>query len=203
MLRSVFKVLKRIPLDFGQYELRYSTKGKQIAFGMVSAKPGGKALDLGCRDGHWSEKLKAMGYDVTAVDLEPTYADAVQLDIDQGMPFPDDSFDVVWFTEVIEHVREPELAVKECMRVLKPGGRLLLTTPNREFWFFRAMQLVGIDPMSVQNEDHKSFFSYDDITQMAGPHHSFGYFPYMFLRFTIQSGKRVLSPTIVAGIDKA
>lgn len=203
MLRSVFKILKRIPLDFGQYELRYSTKGKQIAFGMVSPKEGGKALDLGCRDGHWSEKLKGMGYAVTSVDLEPTYAGAIRLDIDQGLPFPNDSFDVIWFTEVIEHIRDPKLAVAECMRVLKPGGRLLITTPNRDFWFFRAMQLVGIDPMSVQNEDHKSFFSYDDITQMAGRHHSFGYFPYMFLKFTIQSGKRLLSPTIVAGIDKA
>ncbi|MBX3169828.1 MAG: methyltransferase domain-containing protein [Candidatus Eremiobacteraeota bacterium] len=46
------------------------------------------------------------------------------------LPFPDASFDVVFATEVIEHVLDPQRWLREVMRVLKPGGRLQLSTPN-------------------------------------------------------------------------
>ena len=59
MLRGIVRALKKLPLDLGQYELRYTTKGKQIAFALVGRGEGKKALDVGCRDGYWAEKLKA------------------------------------------------------------------------------------------------------------------------------------------------
>lgn len=48
----------------------------------------------------------------------------------QQMPFPEDAFDVVVSCETVEHVPDPQLAVRELARVLRPGGTLVLTTPN-------------------------------------------------------------------------
>ena len=48
----------------------------------------------------------------------------------QAIPYPDNNFDTVISCETIEHVPNPELAVRELARVLRPGGRLFLTTPN-------------------------------------------------------------------------
>jgi len=53
------------------------------------------------------------------------------------LPFKDNIFDLVTCSEVLEHIAEPKKALKEMYRVLKPGGRLLISTPNRfaaEFW---------------------------------------------------------------------
>lgn len=47
-----------------------------------------------------------------------------------SLPFPDHGFDAAYATEVIEHSLEPETWLREVMRVVKPGGRVLLTTPN-------------------------------------------------------------------------
>jgi 2-polyprenyl-3-methyl-5-hydroxy-6-metoxy-1,4-benzoquinol methylase len=51
------------------------------------------------------------------------------------LPFKEGAFDIVISTEVIEHTVNPRKAIFEIFRVLKPGGRVALTTPNK-FWYF-------------------------------------------------------------------
>src|SRR6267143_1760416 len=137
LIRQVVALLKKIPLDFGQYELRHTTKGKLILLGLLDDGGGKKALDLGCREQFWTQKLKAKGYEVVSVDLDPQHPSVLRVDANDPLPFPDEVFDLVWCTEVIEHVVDPAFTLGEINRVLKPGGRLLLSTPNSAFWAFR------------------------------------------------------------------
>jgi len=97
--------------------------------------PGGRVLDVGAGYGGLSHRLLQLGYDVTAVDIDPSLCEHADVevrrcDIMQGLPFADETFDVLTLTEVIEHMEDPFRCVRECNRVLKPGGIFVLTTPN-------------------------------------------------------------------------
>ncbi|WP_431857337.1 methyltransferase domain-containing protein [Azospirillum sp.] len=53
----------------------------------------------------------------------------------EALPFPDASFDVVYSSNVLEHVRDPQAVIDEAVRVLKPGGQLLFVVPNYGSWW--------------------------------------------------------------------
>src|SRR5947208_2388059 len=103
-------------------------------------RAGDRALDLGCGDGLFTEELAqtgaaATGADVAQAALDRARARHPRLDfrlaqIDGPLPFDDGSFDVVWASEVIEHVADTAQWLSEVRRVLVPHGRLLLTTPS-------------------------------------------------------------------------
>jgi 2-polyprenyl-6-hydroxyphenyl methylase/3-demethylubiquinone-9 3-methyltransferase len=113
------------------------------------------ALDGGCGPGRAIERLRARGARVVALDLAPRMlalarsrgaARAVAGDVAR-LPFADDTFDVVLSSEVIEHTPEPLASARELLRVLRPGGHLVLSTPNR-LWqpVVRAASLLRLRP---------------------------------------------------------
>ena len=92
----------------------------------------GRALDVGCGDGRLTTLLRArevVGADVSAVALARAPFDGVKLEPDEQLPFADNEFDLVLCAETIEHVRDVQLLLSELRRVLRPGGRLAVTTP--------------------------------------------------------------------------
>jgi len=97
--------------------------------------PEGRILDLPAGDGVNSRGLAAAGYEVVAADLFPENCRAegftvVKADLGRPLPFPDASFDGVLFSEGIEHIDAQVAALREMARVLRPGGVLVVTTPN-------------------------------------------------------------------------
>jgi len=89
------------------------------------------------------------------------------------LPFPDDSFDAVVMIEVIEHVVDKERLFREINRVLKPGGKLLVTTPNPEcwplrfeaWWFSVARRILGRPPLEKDEYlSHAGLLSVFDAT---------------------------------------
>lgn len=96
----------------------------------------GRLLDVGCGEGMFLELAKKAGYDCQGCDygLKSSYPEGVEvkigtLDVLNGLPFEDESFDVVTNWAVIEHVRSPISAAKEMWRVLRKGGYLFCDTP--------------------------------------------------------------------------
>jgi SAM-dependent methyltransferase len=94
---------------------------------------GGRVLDYGCADRPYRHLLPSDAEYVPA-DL-PGNADAlVEVQPDGTVPVAGDSFDAVLSTQVLEHVQDPETYLSECFRVLRPGGRMLLSTHGIMVW---------------------------------------------------------------------
>ena len=203
-MKNIIEILKKLPIDLGQANLRSQTEGKQIALRLVSQVNGKFALDIGCREGEQSEWLKNRGFNVEAIDIEPKYSLAKKIDVNNGLPYENKSFDLVWCSEVLEHLRDPQFIVSEIRRVLKENGMLILTTPNSNFWLYRLLRPLGIAPKKLQNPTHLHFFSFSDIEKLFSGATIYGYFPYMIIKLTLKSSSAIdlLSPTFVIKLIK-
>lgn len=103
---------------------------------------GASVLDVGCGLGLYVRQFRAHSSDVWGVDIDPekvAEASRTLPNIRQApaeeLPFPAGTFDVVLSHEVLEHVDDDRRAVEEAIRVLKPGGRLVVFAPNRWYPF--------------------------------------------------------------------
>ncbi len=110
-----------------------------------------KILDVGCYDGLYSSYLMQGGNEVYGVDAS---FNAVELakkkgikakvaDLEKKFEYPDGFFDVIHAGEVIEHLYDTDIFIKECNRVLKIGGLLVITTPNTVSLPRRILYLLG------------------------------------------------------------
>ncbi len=107
--------------------------------------------------------LKERGFDYTEVDFSDVAVartqhkglNAIVSDVDgDGLKFPDNSFDFVWAGDVLEHVFDPIGMLSEIHRVLKPGGSILLTSPN-DFTLASRMRIF-LTGQSVQSKTYRS-----------------------------------------------
>lgn len=196
---AIVDLLKRIPIDLGQGAVAETTEGKQIALRLVPPGHGRTALDLGARDGHQTRWLQARGYTVTPADVAPQFPDCLAIDANAPLPFADQSFDLIWSSEVIEHLEDPAASLAELRRVIRPGGDIILTTPNSYMWLFRLIARAGLTPQRIQRADHLHYFDLEAIRAMAPDALLYGYFPYLGPKRTLSDPGIIghLSPTFV------
>jgi ubiquinone/menaquinone biosynthesis C-methylase UbiE len=103
---------------------------------------GKKVLDVGCGNAYGTAMMASSAGQITGIDYDAStvnenrerYKEVKNLDFVQGavppLSLPDSSYDVVTAFQFIEHIQHRKEFIKECMRVLKPGGMLMVTTPN-------------------------------------------------------------------------
>jgi ubiquinone/menaquinone biosynthesis C-methylase UbiE len=142
--------------------------------------PGSRVLEIGCGAGNLLLQAAVRGSYPIALDLAASSLLFVRSRLQQAragpdapagfgcvqavgdrLPFADQTMDCVLLSEVIEHLDEPQHTVREAARVLRSGGRLLVTTPNyRSFWpvMERAVDLLGMAPR-MAGEQHITTFN--------------------------------------------
>jgi SAM-dependent methyltransferase len=135
-------------------------------FLLQHVRPGGRALDLGFGSGDFTHELAAAGADAVGVEVaaaavERATARHPELDyrlapIEGPLPFEDSSFELVWASEVIEHVADTAGWLSEVRRVLAPGGCLLVSTPSHGRL---RLAVCGIERFSEPLGDHLHLYT--------------------------------------------
>ena len=143
----------------GPQKALHALNPARLGYVMARARlEGAKALDVGCGGGLLSEALAREGARVTALDLAPELVKVAKLHgLESGVAVDyrlqsveslaaeqPDTFDVVTCMEMLEHVPDPGAVIDACARLLKPGGRLFLSTLNRTPAAF-ALAIVGAE----------------------------------------------------------
>jgi len=144
----------------------------------------GMLLDVGCGDGGFLNKMRGQGWEGEGIDFDEKAVANANKRYGRGfywgsihsMEYPDEHFDAVTSSHVVEHVPNPVAWLKEIWRITKPGGRIVLTTPNsaslghkkfKEHWlaiqtprhlhiydldsFSRLLRLAGVKPRIVRS----------------------------------------------------
>jgi 2-polyprenyl-3-methyl-5-hydroxy-6-metoxy-1,4-benzoquinol methylase len=135
-------------------------------------------LDAGCEEGKLTMMLVENGYEAEACDIDVSRIKSKfkckKCDLNDVMPYEDNSFDCVLAVEVIEHLANPFNLLKEMHRVLKPNGVAILTTPNiLNIWSRIKFLVKGDLYLFDRNVDlsrgsvHISPFTYYHLEKMA------------------------------------
>lgn len=120
----------RHPLGHHIRRLRTGVAGLIPDLNLVA---GSRLLDFGCGSSPYRDLLPP-GIEYVGADLDRNPNATLMLTKDGRVPGPDAQFDAVLSTQVLEHVGDPQLYLSECFRVLRPEGRLLLTTHGIFFY---------------------------------------------------------------------
>jgi SAM-dependent methyltransferase len=140
-----------------------------------------RLLDVGCGLGNDLSRFARGGALVTGVDLSPKAVELAQANFSQrgltgqfhvmngeALEFQDSSFDVVYCHTVLHFTPDPHRMVREIHRVLRPGGRAILMTVNRNSWLFR---LQGLMKVEIDYPDSPVFrnFSIEEFAALLSP----------------------------------
>ena len=141
----------------------------EIVDSIVKVRPQ-KLLDVGCGSGYLAKLLKSRvpdvivdGLDISRVALDRAKQQLHEfwhLNIDlEDFPLKPESYDTAVCVEVLEHLYDPEHALKEIYRVLQPGGRAIVTVPNLAYWRFRLDLMRGRVPLPASDQRHLHQFN--------------------------------------------
>ncbi len=138
------------------YELRESRLKKCRI--IMESLPVGRLLDIGCSTGDWAAYWRDRGWQCAGVDIDREHVqlarnrriDAKYCDLNHDqLPFENQSFDLIFAGEVVEHLIDTDSFISELYRCLRSGCYLLITTPNLVSFENRLRILLGIYPAWV------------------------------------------------------
>jgi SAM-dependent methyltransferase len=135
----------------------------EIIEGFAPYKQNGRLLDIGFGAGTLLEAAQRAGWQPFGVEVAGRaveQARAMGFEVFQGLlheaKYPDDYFDVVTASEVLEHVPDPKMVLREIARVLRPGGLLWMTTPHGRGM---SAHVLGLKWSTVSPPEHLQLFS--------------------------------------------
>lgn len=152
---------KPVHLDDGRTATAQHTA--RFTRAVEEVKDGDKVLDIGCGIGAFTRLVKQSkkGCEIWGTDISNmAIQDNLKLDPDikylhqyigNQTEVPSDYFDFVFTGEVLEHMDDPATLLKDCARVLKRGGKLVLTTPNEDH---------------IHSEEHTWLFTHEDVENL-------------------------------------
>ncbi|MSU53405.1 MAG: hypothetical protein CK548_01350 [Opitutia bacterium] len=152
----------------------------------AGVKPTGQLLEIGCGAGNFLRQADARGFAVTGLEYSPFAAERARTTLaGRGrvlhgeigvLAAEHDAYDVVVLCDVIEHVRDPAAFLRAILRLLKPGGTLLVVTPSLDSWSarvlasrwmeFKAEHLYYFSPSTITRQLQKT--DYDRIALHSG-----------------------------------
>jgi SAM-dependent methyltransferase len=158
MFKNMLKIYR------GTFDQRHKFIGK--------LPQGSKVADLGSGEGVWIKKLMEFRPDIffEAVDIKdhsgqmPGSVKFHRCDfLKENLPFRDGSFDAIMIMHVIEHLIDPNLILRECRRVLKPGGQIYIETPSLRSLFVPSF---NVKKYNEKNDMQGPYNFYDDPTHI-------------------------------------
>ncbi len=153
---------------------KYLSKFHASYFGIfdeLQNKKNKAILDVGCGLGYLTFVLNKLGHKVTGLDVssnaikyaKENFGDLfVQGTIEQYLPLTGNSFDYIIASEIIEHLLDPVDFIQKLINLVRPGGKIIITTPNKDYMNENAIWYTDLPPV------HLYWFSKKSIDVIAG-----------------------------------
>lgn len=154
------------------------------ALEILHERPGvAKVLDLPAGRGQFTDALRRAGLSVTPADINQHRPDYARADMEAALPFASAEFDAAVCLEGIEHIQRPQLLLSELLRVVRPGGLVIISTPNIQnywsrltflftgtFYQFNPGELRDLPPDACEDRFHISPVTLQWIRTFAAIH---------------------------------
>jgi 2-polyprenyl-3-methyl-5-hydroxy-6-metoxy-1,4-benzoquinol methylase len=154
--KAVSRVLTRI------FE-RIGDERNRVAFSLLELNKSAKVIDFGCWDGEFTLEIgkvigttELYGVDIMQNGLKLAMERGIkglQCDLNKPLPIESETFDAVVSIETLEHVPMTDNFIKEAYRILKPGGYIVITTPNLAAAHQIFALILGLQPVAVMVSD--------------------------------------------------